>query len=296
MTVYWGGADGYDGSRSTEVAIEAAISLAVADFDGDGVEDLAGCTYRGGINTEVVQVYLGRASRVPEPAFQADARGCYVVTTADVDVDGDMDLLATSYVNGASFSTASTIYTWDGGFTADNARSFSNRGSLDVAIADFDGDGRPDVAWPGYDATAYPTTAPTVVYYAAADGGGDSASLGGNYTIGLAAADLDNDGYDDLVAANYDEPRAYTTTSTAWYGGPDGLSEADRVSFATRGVYKVRARDLNADGWIDLVFGHYWNTESGPASTQIYWGSSAGFSVPTELDVSFVWWRTEVAG
>ena len=104
-----------------------------------------------------------------------------------------------------------------------------------------------------------------------------------------AIADLNRDGFEDLVVVNGFNGVKSNTNSYIYWGSRGGFDEERRAELPTLGATGAAVEDLNADGFLDLVFANSADTkdpslEPGNYST-IYWGSKEGFSTkkPTLL-------------
>ena len=98
-----------------------------------------------------------------------------------------------------------------------------------------------------------------------------------------SVADLDKDGYLDIVMTNY---HAYTTRKLPcfiYWGGPEGYSESRRTGLPGESTLALTVADLNRDGWMDIVpFNHLRDGDHG-VGTNIFWGSPQGFSFARRL-------------
>ena len=122
-----------------------------------------------------------------------------------------------------------------------SAATFGDRDSRDVVIADFDGDGRLDLA--------FAAVGPNPVYF---DNGVGAyvpvEDLGEQASLGVDSADFDGDGWPDLVFANSDgDSTIYFNDGGNGFGSP--------LRLAVGRVTSVVAADLNGDGRPDLAFG-----------------------------------------
>ena len=141
-----------------------------------------------------------------------------------------------------------------------------------LTTADFDDDGFADLAIaasyrnPGFDERRG-----VWLLYGGPDGltatgsalrPGDIEGSPGSLGLALAAADVDGDGYPDLLAGAGAWPSSgvsRTATVVALSGGPDGVAEAGRrllgVDSIYAGVMALTAGDLDGDGLGDVVMG-----------------------------------------
>jgi hypothetical protein len=118
-----------------------------------------------------------------------------------------------------------------------------------VATADFNNDGRPDLA------TANAGAGTVSVLPGNADGSFQAAqtSATGPFPTSLAAGDFNADGKLDLATANYDDDGGYNDVNIL-LGNGDGTFAAPVGLYASEGYSRsIATGDLNADGKLDLV-------------------------------------------
>ncbi len=235
-------------------------SVAIGDFDGDGIADLVvgrgeslfvdTCMWlRGLVN--------GRFA-VPVP-FAVGGRMIRALEAADMNGDGRLDIVVASYAQ--SFVRVA-LGDGMGGFSVGApAASGSNPSSL--AVADFDGDGWLDAV----SADTAPSLGTSGISLFRGDGAGGLTRIGGTITgprpSAVVAADFDGDGWPDVAVANSSE----STLSVLRNTGGAFAAPAQLGGFGY--PYGLAAADLDADGDVDLAAG----TNAG---VRIAWNSGDG--------------------
>lgn len=178
-------------------------------------------------------------------------------TLADIDMDGKNDVVS-SYTGYYMSVTRNTTASPTSPVTFASPTLFYNGSSnySDIATADFDGDGKLDVAlnnqYGGVSSviTYRNTSSPSSVTFGAMT---EFAVLSTTNITDIAAADLDKDGKPDLIISynnNYISYMRNTSTTGA-------ISFGTRVDVALAGGSIVNAMatgDIDADGKVDLAF------------------------------------------
>jgi len=146
--------------------------------------------------------------------------------------------------NGLCCSPASTVDDWTNAFIAPSPLP-TGAGPMAVAVADFNGDGRADLA------TVNRSDGTVTVYFSASDGGfiGPLVLAVGGSPVAIVAADLNGDKLPDLVVANADDQ----SVSVLLNAGPN-LGFDAQTAYGTLGnPSAVAVADLNGDGLPDLA-------------------------------------------
>src|SRR6266446_3597740 len=118
-------------------------SVAVGDFNGDGRLDLATANF----DSNDVSVLLGNGDGSFQAALTAAAgRGPSSVAVGDVNGDGKLDLVVVNLVAGDSASVSVLLGNGDGTFQAARISSTGGSRPASVAVGDFNGLGKPDLA------------------------------------------------------------------------------------------------------------------------------------------------------
>lgn len=302
--VYYGNAAGtYSTTSRTSLTTYGAYDVDTADFDQDGYLDVVFCNHRsdGSYNVNSF-VYYGTATGI-STTRRADlpTTGCLDLEVTDLDGDGWDDILfANHYRSGVGYSTTSIVYYGAStGFSTTNTDTFPTVGASSVATGDFDGDGTQDVAFASL-TTGTSTSTNASVYYNSATGFSTTAkdTLPHFASYDIEAADLNNDGYDDLVIPTYNSPTGHASVSSVYYGSASGFSTYATL-LSTTGASRVTIGDLDRDGFPELVFNNYYSGSwASIPDTAIYWGTAAGYTETqrTDLDTLGSWPTVRMVG
>ncbi|HEY8428446.1 MAG TPA: VCBS repeat-containing protein [Sandaracinaceae bacterium] len=203
-----------------------------------------------------------------------------VVRTSDVNLDGFPDLVVSNQQTAASaYTTESFVYFGSSvGLTPDARRALPTVGAVGNAIADLNADGWPDIVF-----ASSTTGGMTLSYVYMGSRTGFSPEPLLLPTVGahaVAVADLNADGWLDLVFANRQAPESYL-----YWGSPAGYSMGNRAALPTLGATGVAVADLNADGYLDILFSNGSNGTTRAVPSYVYWGSPAGFTPSARSDL-----------
>ena len=226
-------------------------SVAVSDVNGDGKPDLLVVNENPGSFHGTVGVLLGNGNGTfqPQHIFYVGTNPVSIATL-DLNGDGKTDL---AVVDNGSSSVSILLGNGNGTFQPQELEGFghdSYPGS--VAAADFDGDGKPDLA---VVSNEYNFVGVLRRY-----GGGTFQSGGtfatGNFPIAVAAADVNGDGKLDLVVANFE-----SNSVGVLLGNGDGTFQPQRtVAVGFFYPSSISVADFNGDGKLDLVVSNLRNS------------------------------------
>jgi hypothetical protein len=225
---------------------EGPAQVAVGDFNGDGMPDLAVVNETEGNGS--VTILLGNgdgtfvASTVNSTLF-TDPGG---VAVGDFNGDGKMDL---AVVNPLGSEVTILLGNGDGTF---NSTSNLVVGSIpeSVAVGDFNGDGIPDLAV----ANRYSDT--LSILLGNGDGTFTSAAspATGFYPGSVVVGDFNGDGFQDLAAANL-----LDDTVTILLGNGDGTFTAIASPATGYRPMNIAVGDFNGDGKPDLAVAYQYS-------------------------------------
>jgi len=247
-----------------EVPSNATYSTEVADLNGDGHDDVifSGWDLDGArVPLPMTHVYFGSASGVSSASIHAEVTafgGVLDIDATDLDGDGYRDLVIANR-DGASrvFPGAGTPGGAPSPSDYSDTQSLTTSRAANVALADLDGDGCADLAFPTL------TSSQSVIYFGVREAGACTWPLSSvrGFETGITnramIADLNADGHPDVVFSG--------DTTRVYWGAPDGPRPSSVSSFATPSARSIVIEDFEADGFLDLVVVM-------AEGTTIYWG------------------------
>jgi hypothetical protein len=237
------------------------VSVTAADVNGDGLPDLivsneGDNTVSVLLNTQAVGTLT--ASFATQQTFAA-GHGPISVRAADVNGDGRPDLI----VSNEGDNTVSVLLdtTAPGASTPSFAaqQTFATRSApQSVAVADINGDGKPDLIVANSDSTVSvllnAMSAPTTAF----DGNSFATQrifLTGRQPLSVTAADVNNDGKPDLIVTNkHDNTVLVLVNTTAPGATAPSFTQSPTGTFSTgSGPVSVTTADVNGDGLPDMI-------------------------------------------
>jgi hypothetical protein len=304
---------------TTEAGDRFGSALAAGDFNGDGRDDLAigadeeapqGGTVRSGEVTVVQgsatglargwiirQGPLGQTAKAGDEfgislaagQVVGDSRDDLVVGSRKRDIGTATDGGAIYILNGAgNKATSNPIYRGQGGTADESSDAYGSA----LAIGDFNKDGNPDVAV-GIPNESYtqatrrgavqvlngPVTATSAGYFVFPGDPADSADNNDRFGGGLLSADVDRDGWSDLLVSSLGAPGSGFTSAgrlSLYNGNRTGTLRPERT-VVQRDVLAVDAAndlfgagvsvgDFDKDGRTDAIVGAHGETRNGLAS------------------------------
>jgi len=281
--VYWGAeTDPY--TTKTQLATLGANGNSTADINGDGYLDIVFANTRNGSAYNVNSyVYWGAETNPYTTKKDLATLGGTTGTVADLNKDGYQDIVFSNYYNGSSYNINSYVYWGDASNSYTSKTNLATQGAFKSALSDLNNDGYVDIVFANYyNGTSYNIN--SYVYWGAETNPYTTKTdLATSGAENCAIADLNRDGYNDIVFANYYNGTTRLINSYIYWGAETN-PYATKTDLATQGALAVAIDDLNGDGWLDIVFGNHHNNSTYLVNSYVYWGAETDpYTTRTDL-------------
>ena len=237
----------------------AGLSIAAGSLSGDGTLDVAIANLYEEYELETVSfVWLGRPGGgfEPEPV-RLPTRAASMVRLADLNGDGLPEVIFAGgdevriYWNRAGRVAAADVTR----LAVPGYETQFQRGAVGLAVADVDGDGRPELVLAsraGIEIRRVDALEQVAVL------------LPVRFAIRVTTEDLDGDGRPELLVSVYQDEATFDVPSRIYWNGPDGFAADRWTALDTAGVMGLTAGDLDGDGRPEVIANV---TMQGPTST-----------------------------
>lgn len=299
--ILWGDKNGLTAANSISLAAPNLSASAIGDFDGDGKKDIAIAINKGAKEFKCQSIiYYGKGNRL----FEKDIKGItttgasHVIAVSSSHFSNDKVVFCNSTGGTVDEKVPAYLY-WGGkeGFSENKRTSIPFRAGYEFSAADLNADGYSDIVildeMHGAKSYEEDSLAGANIFYGAPEGYDFSIKnrkILTEATLGSSnIADLNKDGYLDLVMGQYNNLDGSSKTYIIiYYGTEAGFSSKNKVLIPCTGrSIGIQLADYDKDGWLDIAASTYNDPQVG---VRVFYGSQKGYNAEkcTEIDVPSV--------
>ena len=286
LQVYWGNSSGFDPTNYWEIPFDSGYEASAADLNADGYVDLV--ALNSGHGGEVIRASPLLGANIfwgSENGFDLENRRTVVreyelgsSNVADLDRDGYLDLVLGAYGPEKDNQPSVLVVRYGSAKGFELSRRLAlpcDDRSIGCVIADFNRDNWLDLA-------ATSMAANRVHIFWGGPEGFDSqhrTRLRAMTPDDIESADLNSDGYLDLIVACYNDPITglFDTGLLVLWGGRDGFRHWNAQWLPGFAPVGMAVADFDSDGHLDLFSPNYHGNQTRESLPSfLFWGGPNG--------------------
>ncbi|MDI9605100.1 MAG: VCBS repeat-containing protein [Bacteroidota bacterium] len=290
VTIFWGCNGQFSKLNSTSLNAPYTVSTAVADLDGDGKNDIICATHQDETRfTTESKIFWGDGKRQFRESEQGiTSHGAYHVAVIPALTDEGLPYVVVSNAKFGSLREEVPLIIYYGsaeGFDEANVTKIPFRSGYEASAVDLNEDGYVDLLAVNsmHGGGADDPTRGLNIFWGT-DTGLDLSNRTILNEINISTtnvADLNKDGYLDIVLGAFDRYDKKPTHVIIYYGSENGYSIQDRVEILSEGrSTSPNIADYNNDGWLDIAVSSYSKDR-----VRVFYGGPDGFDEDNQKNI-----------
>ena len=283
--IYFGSVTGFQPERRTRIPSISAQDVAIGDFNHDQMLDLAFANYNSEVQncfiywgngtgkfTEERRQILKSSDLLLNGEIKKGKRlpdGITTLLAVDLNDDGIHDLVTAGTEKSIIFFGSSQ------GLLTQNPIQLPADSCQGLAASDLNGDGRIDLVFANRGSSSKPSNK-SDIFWGSVHGFSkeDRTRLPTLAATTVQTADLNLDGFPDLLFGNSRDEHSSDVSSYIYWGTSRGFSVHNRSKLLGFGVAGSGVSDLDGNGWPDVLLVNHVSQNNKGLPTAIFWGTS----------------------
>lgn len=288
--VLWGANGNFSPQQATELMAPYSVSTAIADLDGDGRQDII-CAIERGEHTYNAEstIFFGKGNRTFEQGKNGvPSSSAYSIGVVPPDKNGISHVIICNRMKGTPNEKVPLYLYWGApeGFKKENKTLIPFASGYQSMAADINEDGYVDIVSMNsmHGGGEKGATAGANIFWGSKNGfdfNNNRTILNEENAATCNIADLNHDGYLDIVIGFFEHQNMKPTDLVIYYGSKSGFESKNRVAIPCEGRSTTPTiADYNKDGWLDIAVSSYQKD-----ILRIFWGGAGGFSEKNQQNI-----------
>jgi hypothetical protein len=288
--ILWGTKGNFSPQLATQLIAPYSVSTAIGDLDGDGRQDIICAIERGELTYDTEsRIFFGKGNRTFDQSKKGiPSSAAYNIAVVPPDKNGISHVIICNRMKGTIGEKVPLYLYWGSseGFKKENKTLIPFASGYQSLAADINEDGYVDIVSMNsmHGGGEKGATAGANIFWGSKHGfdfNNKRTILNEENAATCNMADLNHDGYLDIVIGFFEHPDMKPTDLVIYYGSKSGFESKNRIAIPCEGRSTTpMIADYNKDGWLDIAVSSYLKDV-----LRIFWGGKGGFDKKNQQDI-----------